>query len=59
MVEMVLVLDFDGVIARLNVDWATVYRKVSEVAGYKVTDLITFWKKNLWHKRLREGEQDN
>lgn len=44
MFEPVLILDFDGVIAKLNVDWTIVYRKVSEIAGYNVTDLITFWK---------------
>lgn len=44
MENTVLVLDFDGVVAKLNVDWPKVYSKVSEVAGYRVTDLITFWK---------------
>ncbi|MCX8188488.1 MAG: hypothetical protein N3F64_02140 [Nitrososphaeria archaeon] len=42
--EQVLVLDFDGVIVKLNVEWPKVYNKVSELAGYPVTDLITFWK---------------
>lgn len=44
MSEKVLVLDFDGVIVKLNVEWPKVYSKVSELAGYNVTDLITFWK---------------
>ena len=44
MENAVLVLDFDGVVAKLNVDWMKVYSRVSEIAGYKVTDLITFWK---------------
>ncbi|MEM2074056.1 MAG: HAD hydrolase-like protein [Nitrososphaeria archaeon] len=53
MSEKVLVLDFDGVIVKLNVEWPKVYSKISELAGYPVTDLITFWK-NMFGTELYE-----
>jgi len=43
MINMVLILDFDGVITDLNVDWELVYKEVSKLAGYNVDGLLTFW----------------
>ncbi|MGQ9781065.1 MAG: HAD family hydrolase [Nitrososphaeria archaeon] len=45
MTKTTLVLDFDGVITDLNVDWKLVYKKISELVGYDVDSLIPFWKK--------------
>jgi phosphoglycolate phosphatase-like HAD superfamily hydrolase len=43
MVDRVLILDFDGVITDLDVDWELVYREVSKLSGYTIDGLLTFW----------------
>ena len=43
MIKTVLILDFDGVITDLDIDWELVYKEVSKLAGYSVDGLLTFW----------------
>ena len=45
MPKPILVLDFDGVITNLDVDWNLVYNKVSDLTGYQIRGLIPFWEK--------------
>jgi phosphoglycolate phosphatase-like HAD superfamily hydrolase len=45
MCGLVLILDFDGVITRLNVDWVRVRGEVSRVIGFNVDSLVDFWDK--------------
>jgi phosphoglycolate phosphatase-like HAD superfamily hydrolase len=40
-------LDFDGVIANLEVDWNDVIRKVSKIAGQDIKSLLTFYESNF------------
>jgi phosphoglycolate phosphatase-like HAD superfamily hydrolase len=40
-------LDFDGVMARLDVDWTEVIRKVSKELGYDVKSVLTFYRENF------------
>lgn len=39
----VLVLDFDGVITSLNIDWNVVREEVSRTVGFKVDSMLAFW----------------
>ena len=43
--RLVLILDFDGVITRLNIDWVKVRGEVSRVIGFNVDSLVDFWDK--------------
>lgn len=36
-------LDFDGVITSLNIDWFKVLEEVSMIIGFKVKSLLDFW----------------
>jgi len=38
-------LDFDGVITNLDIDWNTAIRRASQIAGYDVKSLLTFYEK--------------
>ncbi len=40
-------LDFDGVIANLEVDWNDVIRKISKIAGQDIKSLLTFYEANF------------
>ncbi|MCW3982538.1 MAG: HAD hydrolase-like protein [Candidatus Bathyarchaeota archaeon] len=40
-------LDFDGVIANLEVDWNEVIRKISKTAGQDIKSLLTFYEANF------------
>ena len=40
----VLVLDFDGVITFLRIDWGLVRYLASEVAGFEIRSLLDFWR---------------
>jgi phosphoglycolate phosphatase-like HAD superfamily hydrolase len=40
-------LDFDGVMAHLDVDWNEVIRKVSKELGYDVKSVLTFYRENF------------
>jgi phosphoglycolate phosphatase-like HAD superfamily hydrolase len=42
---MILVLDFDGVITNLNIDWITVREEVSRRVGFKVGSMLEFWER--------------
>jgi len=42
---MILILDFDGVITDLNIDWITVREEVSRRVGFKVESMLEFWEK--------------
>jgi len=39
----ILVLDFDGVIADLNIDWHLLRAEVSRTVGFKVDSMLSFW----------------
>jgi HAD superfamily hydrolase (TIGR01509 family) len=39
----VVALDFDGVITNLDVDWNSAINSASEIAGYNVESLLTFY----------------
>ncbi|MEM2185341.1 MAG: HAD hydrolase-like protein [Candidatus Methanomethylicia archaeon] len=41
----ILVLDFDGVITSLNIDWFKVLEEASMKIGFKVKSLLDFWEK--------------
>lgn len=43
MEKCVLILDFDGVITSLNIDWRKVREEVSRRVGFKVESMIMFW----------------
>jgi len=43
--EIVLILDLDGVITSLNVDWTTVREEVSRRVGFRVESMLEFWEK--------------
>jgi phosphoglycolate phosphatase-like HAD superfamily hydrolase len=43
MSESILILDFDGVVTDLDIDWKSVYKDISDMVGYEVNNLITFW----------------
>jgi len=40
----ILVLDFDGVVTRLDVDWRTIRSEASEIAGFEISSLNDFWR---------------
>jgi HAD superfamily hydrolase (TIGR01509 family) len=40
----VVALDFDGVITNLDVNWNSAIKSASEIAGYNVKSLLTFYK---------------
>jgi phosphoglycolate phosphatase-like HAD superfamily hydrolase len=40
----VLILDFDGVILNLNINWNVVLAEVSRTVGFKVDSMLVFWK---------------
>jgi phosphoglycolate phosphatase-like HAD superfamily hydrolase len=42
MKKTVLILDLDGVITDLDIDWRLVYKRTSEIAGHDIEDVITF-----------------
>jgi phosphoglycolate phosphatase-like HAD superfamily hydrolase len=42
---IVLILDFDGVITSLNIDWVTVREEVSKIVGFRVESLLEFWER--------------
>jgi len=43
--ELVLILDFDGVITKLDIDWVKVREEVSMAVGFQVNSLVDFWDK--------------
>lgn len=43
--ELVLILDFDGVITKLDIDWVKVREEVSKAVGFQVNSLVDFWDK--------------
>jgi len=45
MCGLVLILDFDGVITKLNIDWVKIRREVSMIIGFNVDSLVDFWDK--------------
>ncbi len=42
MKKTILILDLDGVITDLDIDWRIVYKRTSEIAGHDIEDIITF-----------------
>jgi phosphoglycolate phosphatase-like HAD superfamily hydrolase len=40
--KTVLILDLDGVITDLDIDWRLVSKRTSEIAGHDIEDVITF-----------------
>ena len=50
--EIIYVLDFDGVITKLDIDWGRVRAEVSRVLGYPVDSLIDFFKSSFGSKRF-------
>jgi phosphoglycolate phosphatase-like HAD superfamily hydrolase len=43
--KIVLILDFDGVITTLNIDWITVREEVSKSVGFRVESMLEFWER--------------
>lgn len=43
--KKVLILDFDGVITKLNIDWFKVRDEASKLIGFKIDSLLDFWEK--------------
>jgi HAD superfamily hydrolase (TIGR01509 family) len=43
--NMILILDFDGVITKLNIDWITLREEVSKKLGFRVESMLEFWEK--------------
>jgi len=43
--KIVLILDFDGVITSLNIDWITVREEVSRRVGFRVESMLEFWER--------------
>jgi HAD superfamily hydrolase (TIGR01509 family) len=43
--KIVLILDFDGVITSLNIDWITVREEVSRIVGFRVESMLEFWER--------------
>ena len=39
-------LDFDGVIANLDVNWNAALRQASKIAGFEIKSLLTFYENN-------------
>ena len=39
----VLILDFDGVITQLNIDWSLVRMEISKAVGFEVHSILDFW----------------
>jgi phosphoglycolate phosphatase-like HAD superfamily hydrolase len=56
-VEKVIVLDFDGIITDLNVDWKLVYGELSQHFGYKIQSLIIFWKESFGTEAFNESSR--
>jgi len=46
----ILVLDFDGVITNLNIDWDMVRTEVSRAVGFKVDSILAFWENYFGNK---------
>ncbi len=46
----VLVLDFDGVITNLNIDWSEVREEVSRKVGFRVDSMLAFWENHFGTK---------
>jgi phosphoglycolate phosphatase-like HAD superfamily hydrolase len=42
---MILILDFDGVITNLNIDWIAVREEVSMSVGFRVESMVEFWER--------------
>ena len=42
----VVALDFDGVIANLDVDWNAALRQASKIAGFEIKSLLTYYENN-------------
>jgi len=40
----ILILDFDGVVANLNIDWNVLRAEVSRTVGFRVDSMLAFWK---------------
>ena len=40
-------LDFDGVMTNLDLDWKVAIRQASEIAGYDIKSLITFYEERF------------
>jgi phosphoglycolate phosphatase-like HAD superfamily hydrolase len=56
-VEKVLVLDFDGIITDLNVDWKLVISKLSQHFGHEIQNLIIFWKESFGTEAFNESSK--
>lgn len=44
---IILVLDFDGVITRLDIDWKLVRAEASKIVGYHISSLVRFFEENF------------
>ena len=55
MTGRVLVLDFDGVVTRLEIDWSYVRAKVSETIGRRVDSLNAFWEESFGSSLFRKA----
>lgn len=57
----VVALDFDGVITKLNIDWNSAIRQASQIAGYDIKSLLTFYETSqgtpIFHLISREMEK--
>jgi len=43
----VFILDFDGIITSLNINWSKVRKEASKIAGFKIPSLIKFFENNF------------
>ncbi|MCC6003332.1 MAG: hypothetical protein LM590_03240 [Thermofilum sp.] len=41
------ILDFDGVVTKLNIDGVEVHGEVSRAVGFRVDSLLYFWDKHV------------
>jgi phosphoglycolate phosphatase-like HAD superfamily hydrolase len=57
----VVALDFDGVITKLNIDWNSAIRLASQIAGYDIISLLTFYETSqgtpIFHLISKEMEK--
>jgi phosphoglycolate phosphatase-like HAD superfamily hydrolase len=54
---LVLVLDFDGVIVDLDIDWAKVRREVSLAVGRKISSMNEFWRDSFGTDEFLTGSK--
>ena len=55
--EKVLILDFDGVITDLNVNWKLVKSELSQHFGYEIQNLAIFWKESFGTEVFNEASR--